>query len=938
MIKRTELARSLLIAFGSGAMLAGVPAQAADEAVQRITVTGSNIKRVDSETASPVQTISRQDIEKSGKTSIADVILGLNASNNGSVPLAFGNGFAAGASGVSLRGLGPNATLVLLNGRRMAPYGLADDGQRTFVDLSTIPMEAVDRIEVVKDGASAIYGSDAMGGVVNIITRRDYQGLAANVSYGVTSYGDGKTPKASLTGGFGDFGADKYNVFFTLEAQQIGEILQSDRKNRNGIGDPDATHFGYGFTAGSIRGYKTPAGGASASPWGWYRAVSEPEGQTALGAYTQLALPSTGCPTNYALPEGYSGCTWNTLDYSQLQPKEDKINFLSRGTLDLGDGLSGFAEVGLFKSKVFTIGTPSSVSSTWYDAINANFKDNTYITMSPDHPDNPSGEYARLRYVTADLGGRDSIYDTTVSRALVGLQGSNFGWDWETGLLYTQSKTDVTKNGYLSNSVLRDYLNGTNTTGKNPDLTFYRLGVNAGLNSEATRNAISPTLSNSATTSITSLDAKASRELMTLPGGPMQLAVGAEFRHEDVDSPPTPGTYEADIIGLGYSGFSAKRDVYALYAELSAPVLKNFEITAAARNDHYSDYGNSFTPKLGLKFTPWDELVLRGTFAKGFRAPGPAESGKSVGGSAGYTSYVDPVRCPITNDPVDCGSGETVVVSAANPKVKPEKSDSYTFGFVLEPFKDTSVSLDFWRIKRTNEILGADVAAVLNNPGAFPSATVIRDTSDELAGVPNSGTLLAVSTPYTNGPSTITGGFDLDVRQRFKIEAIGKFTASATWTHVNTFKRKLADGTAFQYAGTYGPTAMSSSSGNPKDKATFSLGWDNGPYSLTGTVNYVSSIRNVEYAGDPNGCLLTFADGEDAPKGCRTPSFTTVDLSGSYKYSDALQVYGSIQNILDRKAPYDLTAYYGSTHYNATYHQAGALGTVFNFGVKYKFY
>ena len=427
MLKRTVLAKSLLIAFSGSAALYGTAAVAQQDPqeLQRVTVTGSNIKRTDAETASPVQTITRQDIEKSGKTTIADVILGLNASNNGSVPLSFGNGFAAGASGVSLRGLGPNSTLVLLNGRRMAPYGLADDGQRNFVDLSTIPLEAVDRIDIVKDGASAIYGSDAIAGVVNIITRSDFKGFIANISYGETRYGDNKSPKGSITGGFGDLSKDKYNIFFTLEAQHIGEVRTSDRADRNDIGNPDVRGQGYAYEAGNLRGYGRPRAGGptsvSASPTGWARAVTGPDSITPVAGsvYKQLALPAGGCPNSLPHDVGYTGCLWDIGTYEQLQPKEDKLNFLSRGTMEFSQSLSGFAEVGVFKSKVSTTFTPSSVSSIWPDALGNNTKDNTFITMSPNHPDNPTpGSYSRLRYVTADLGGRDSTYDTTVVRGV----------------------------------------------------------------------------------------------------------------------------------------------------------------------------------------------------------------------------------------------------------------------------------------------------------------------------------------------------------------------------------------------------------------------------------------------------------------------------------------------------------------------------------------
>lgn len=949
MLKRTILSKSLLIAFsGSAALYASSAiAQQTTQELQRVTVTGSNIKRTDTETASPVQVITREDIQQSGKTTIADVILGLNGNSNGSVPLSFGVGFGAGGSGVSLRGLGANSTLVLLNGRRMAPYGLADDGQRTFVDLSTIPLDAVERIEVVKDGASAIYGSDAIAGVVNIITRQNFKGIILNASYGQTRYGDGKNPKASITGGFGNLNKDKYNIFFTLEAQNIGEVRQSDRADRGGIGDPNAMKYGYPFAYGGYRGYRaTPTSNPSPSPIGWARAVTGPDSPTvAVGSnYAQLALPAGGCTTTAVMPAGYTGCTWNILDYNQLQPKEDKLNFFTRGTLELSPALSAFAEAGLFNSKVSTTYTPSSVSGSWADPVAGTVKDNVFITMGPNHPDNPTpGSYSRLRYVTADLGGRNNTYDTTVSRILGGLKGNAWNWDWEAGLLYTQSETKQTTDGYIRNSVLRDYLNGTNTTGLNPTSTYYRLGANAGLNSAATDAAIAPHITNTAKTSITSLDVKAQRELMQMSGGPLALSVGAEFRQEKVNSPPKPYTYEADIIGLGYSGFTASRNITAVYGEIVAPVLKNLELTAALRSDQYSDYGNSTTPKVGFKWTPISRLVFRGTYSEGFRAPGAAESGVSVGGAAGYTNVIDPVRCPGgTLSPLapvgdtSCNA-QVLAISSANPFVKPETSKSFTLGLILEPIKDASISVDYWQIKRKNEILGADPATVLANPAGFPAAAITRQT-DNLVGVPNSGTLVSIGAPYTNGPSTKTDGVDLDIRQRLSLGEAGKLTGSLTWTHIMHFTRTLSDGNSYEYAGTDGPTALSSSSGQPQDKGTFALTWDRGPISLTGTVNYVSGVKNVEFQGDPNGCLLTYADGSDAPSpGCKTASFTTLDLTGIYQVTKSLQVYGAITNVFDRIAPYDLSAFYGITHYNANYNQAGGLGRGYNVGVRYRF-
>ena len=221
--------------------MVATPAIAQDSG-QRVEVTGSRIKRTDTETASPVQVLTREDIERTGKTSIEEVLRGLTVDGVGSIPASFSNGFASGSSAVSLRGLGVNSTLVLVNGRRMTTYGLADDGTRNFVDLNSLPLEAVERIEVLKDGASAIYGADAVGGVVNVILRKSYTGGSMGASYGQTGESDGQTARAFGTFGFGNLDTDKYNVFFTLEASKQKNIWSTDR---GFIGESDLTSYGY---------------------------------------------------------------------------------------------------------------------------------------------------------------------------------------------------------------------------------------------------------------------------------------------------------------------------------------------------------------------------------------------------------------------------------------------------------------------------------------------------------------------------------------------------------------------------------------------------------------------------------------------------------------------------------------------------------------------
>ncbi len=941
MFRPSKMSLAVMALLAGGA---GYAPLAMSQESDRIEVTGSRLKRVDAETAQPIQIITRSDIESTGKLTISEVLQALPVNNNGSVPTSFGNGFAAGGSGISLRGLSVNSTLVLLNGRRMAPYGLADDGQRNFVDLSSIPLDLVDRVEILKDGASAVYGSDAIAGVVNIILRKDFKGFIGSASAGTSRYGDANSTRASLTKGFGDPASDNYNAFINLEVSHSDALNMNDRAGKRGfLGVPDQLDAA---GATKVRGYATTTGytSVSGSPTGWSRAVTAPGGLTAVSGSKYLQL-GNGCVPNLSSTalsyNAVPACLWNINDYTMIQPKEDKVNLFARGTYNLNADTQFYGEAGLFNSKVSTIYTPTSVSGVWANPSNNTVMNNTYITMGPNHPDNPTPGYnARLRYVTADLGGRNSNYDTTVARVLGGVKGVSAGWDYDSAFLYTESSTNVERNGYVVNSALQALLNGTTYNGVNYG-SYYRLGTSANLNSAAIKAAISPTLSNNTKNSVTAWDIKGSRELMQLPGGALGLALGGEIRQEKLSSPPTPYTSTGDIVGLGYSTFNQSRNVSAAYAELNAPVTKTLELNAAVRADHYSDWGNAFTPKIGAKWKAADPVVFRASYAEGFRAPGAGESGNSQ--VSAYTSYVDPVRCPGgvpaagAIKTADCGGGQTVVFSTGNPQIKPEKSQSWNFGVVLEPTKDMNVSVDFWQIERKNEILGADAQSVLNNPAGYPTSQILRDSSTALAGVANSGTLLAVLAPYANGPSTKTNGVDVDFRYRFPTLENGvKLSGSANLSYINAFRRVMPDGTALDYAGTYGPTALSSSAGMPRTRAVFDMTAKKDAWSVTGRVNYTAGIKMIESAQDTT-CLGTNGNGDPIYMGCKVPEFVTVDVFGRYMYNKNLEISGSIQNLFDKLPYLDPVASYGATMYNPSYAQIGAIGRYMRVGVKYKF-
>ncbi len=915
---------ALALGMGGVALVAGGTAVAQDI---RVNVTGSNIKRVDSETAAPIQTITREDIQQSGLQTIQDVVRQITANNNGGIAPSFTNGFSASGAGVSLRGLGPNNTLVLVNGRRMANFGLADDGHASYVDLSQIPFDAVERIEILKDGASAIYGSDAVAGVVNVILRQQFTGVTVMGSGGTNYNGEGNQWRAAITAGIGDLTKDRYNAFISLDYQKQEAIMSNTL--RDYMGSNDLRSMGGYDQRGGVPATINPHTGSSNSPIGNVRPVNAANPNGAAGAYMQL--PGT-CPGPVS-PEGY--CIWDPKDWVPLQPDIERFNVYGRGAFNFNSTTQGYAELSFFQVKTSSTFTPYGARANWYDPSTNAIQSSVNIALPVGHPDNPysaNNQVARLYYVDYNMGGRNSDVESNTQRYLAGVKGSNWGWDWDMAGLYIKTDTDVTRMNYVSYDRYQQALAGTSPYG------YYRIGTAGSLNNPEIYDWLAPNRVQKIKSENTNFDAKASRDLMKLDGGQLALAVGYEFRREELNNPGTPGTDTGNVIGLGYSAAFGSRNINAVYAELYAPVLKNLELTAAVRFDDYSDVGNTVNPKIGAKWTVIPQLVLRGTYATAFRAPGLYET-STANAAAGFTVAQDPIRCPITGAAADC-NGQVLGINTGNPFIKPEKSDTWTVGLIAEPFPGLSGTLDYWNIETKDQITIGSVQAVLNSPGSFPAATIGRD-SNNLPGIPNSGTVLYVSTPYQNANTVKTDGIDLDIIGRYNApNNWGTFTAEFQWTHIFNYSQVLA-GTEYKYAGTNGNYDVSSAQGTPRDRWNLILGWARGPWNVTGTVRFVSGYDELAWenteatpVSQPDDCLWIWSDNQTS---CSVDSFTTFDLSASYKGFKNWEIFGSVVNVFNEKAPFAPAAAYGLVNYNYNYSFSGATGTQFNLGVRYTF-
>jgi iron complex outermembrane receptor protein len=523
------------------------------------------------------------------------------------------------------------------------------------------------------------------------------------------------------------------------------------------------------------------------------------------------------------------------------------------------------------------------------------------------------------------------------TRFLAGVKGTYKEWDYDTAFLFSQNKVSNTRTGYLQRNVTNALLNpsAANVTAANknsayaalPAGSYWRIAENAGLNSAALYAALSPEISNDALSRTTQLDFKASRELGKLEGGPIGLAFGAELRKESVTLDPTSGTELGNILGLGYSAYKGDRNVFAMYSEANFPVTKALELNAALRLDHYTDVGNSVTPKFGAKWKAAPNLALRGTYAQGFRAPSAAENG--VGGLAAFSSAVDPVRCAL-GVPGTCSAGSVAIITSPNPGLEPEKSDSLSFGAVWDLTPQTSFTADVWQIKRKNEINQESTS------GAVAAGHLSRDpsTATNIAGDP--GAITAVLANYINSASTTVRGVDLDFRHRMDLGGgNGRLTFTGNWTHLLTWLRREQDGTTYEYAGTHGNCDATNCMGTPADRLSLGVTWEAGAWRVSTSANYRGSLKNVNFKDDPEGCATHYADGSDAPAGCKIKSFTTVDMTFRWKANNSTEVFGSIQNLFNKVPPLDPTTY-GSTGYNPLDYR-GAVGRYFSVGLRHKF-
>jgi len=959
MFKMKSMPFAISCAIAGGALIATVPALAQTtapegatsvQAPQRVVVTGSLISRTDTETAAPVQVLTAQDLQRSGKTSVAELLSDLAANGAGTLGTGFSGAFANGASGVSLRGLSVGSTLVLIDGHRMSPYAIGDDGERSFVDVSNIPFDAIDSIEILKSGASSLYGSDAVAGVVNIKLKKSFNGTQFKTEAGNSQHGGGKTQRASLSSGIGDLDNDGYNAFFTAEWRHEGAIKESDRDQYAWDNRDWRSRGGNNLTLGvptSLNNFLT----AASSPF-----LYNPKGTGGATNPANFQFLDPSC--NYGKYMAGGCAVRDTASY--LQPQSDNINLL----IGMTKKLSGDWELA-FKGSLFqrtsdnNRGMPQTYSSSSFagnTALNYNGQATPAVgaindtTFAPGAAvgaglSNPLGNNARLYGYIPGINPTSSEHNrANTTRFALDLHGSAWGWDTSIAGGITQSRVSLDYSGYVDRTALYGLINGG------------QWNVLGG-NDPALVSQVSPTFSNTSTSKLNYFDATGSRTLMeNLGAGPLALAAGVHWHKRTWDSPAPALLLNGQAGGTSAFVFGSETDT-AVFGELQATPIKDTEVHLSSRYDHYDTYGNSFTPAASFKWTPSQKFALRGNFARGFRAPNPAETA-SAGSVFLYNAIDDAILCPSGN-PKAAGSFaaacgiQPAYVQQTSKNLSPEKSKSYDLGIVLEPLRGLNATLDYYKIQVNNQIVTSAGNDPNYNPVYVRGAPVAMDQSNGdgtvTTVVPAVGPILYANSPYINLGETKTAGIEADVNYRWRLPSdLGTLRADLSAAHTFSYEQSVG-GVTYQLAGTQGPSVVSGATGNPKDRAQFSLDWNRGPLDVTMNVNYTSSFSTLDPSVGGTDCASTAHDvggrnyflGLTQPSAyCQVASFTATNLNVQYKLSDNLTLKGSILNLFDRQPPIDVATYGNSgaqTSYNASLHQAGAVGRFFSAGLNYTF-
>ncbi|HMS20219.1 TonB-dependent siderophore receptor [uncultured Sphingorhabdus sp.] len=980
-----------LISAPSFAQSADDEAVAAEESEEdeTIIVTGSILRRTSAESPSPVTVLSAETLDERGINTAADAVQRLTANNAGAITQGWNTGFnfASGANAPALRGLTVQSTLSIADGLRIAPYPLADDGQRNFVDLNTIPDAIIERIEVLRDGASSTYGADAIAGVINVITKKEVQGLHLNASAGISQRGDAGEQRFDATWGYGSLDDQGFNFYVSAEYQRQDELWARDRGYpfnssdlSNICGDTGSCMQNLNWNGFTPELGNIPAafnGLISVPGVALVRPVTVAGAVSGAGQFSFLN-PAAGCRgySSYTLPAGVSATAPSTVcevdfqnDYIMLQPEIERKGLSGRVTFNIGDSAQVYAMVNYYNTQSHASFTPLGFNGTptapnngagAYNAIAPVYICSTGVgtrngvgtgcdatngTLNPYNPFAALGQTAQI-FVRST---RPRTVDTNSQtlRGVLGVDGS-FGDSWRYSANFTASEVRLkrTQANYMIPQRIMDAL----ARG-----TFNFMDLDA--NSEAAWDFIAPDNIVNSTSKLWQAQANLSRDLFELPGGTAQAAVGLSYRQESINAPSAnPGTlgnqYER-YYSINSVGTKGSRNVKSAFFEIDAPILDQLELNVSGRFDKYSTGQENFSPKVGAKFTPIPEIAIRGTWSKGFRIPSFNEAfGLPTTGfvtrQVNCTTYA--AYCAAHgNNAYATGQYGLGLTQIGNPALDPEKSTAFTAGAIFEPTRNINLTVDFWRIKVKGLISGvtstaAAEAAYYSNNGVvnIPGITVIPGQPDPA--FPNALPQIGfIQSSYANQDRQTVSGLDFGANLSLPLSENISFRSSFDASYLMKYELTTDAGDVLRYDGTLSPCNITSCSGAPKWRASWQNSVDFGDTTLSLTAYYTSGYdtASIDFGGVKGDCqgnadiassTLGYVDG--TPVLCRAKPTWNADMTLTHKLNDKFTIYANVLNVFDIDAPFEPSAAYHLFQFNPAWAGPNIMGRYFRIGAK----
>ena len=794
---------------------------------------------------------------------------------------------------------------------------------------------AVERVEVLKDGASAIYGSDAIAGVVNIILKRQFVGGRITANAGTSYKADGSTYHLAGMWGAGNLESDGHNAYVSAEVRKQNRIRFSDRGGLFTQTDFTSTG-GFDVTRGVPNALN---GGLPESATGY---VTDANGN--------ITGFMPGCDaTKLAAKQCSFGNSW-----SVIQPATENVNLIGRFTQRLDANWQMSVQATYFGSKSEAVRRPATAFSGGYQGVTSGpgvvptllpaLPSTSISSTNPSFPAGTGASSGLLRYTFLDLGPTTVETDSRSTRFIAELEGHWSDWNLAGAAGYTEVRLSRIGRNVVDPANLQAALDSPT----NP----YLVGRP---NNAAVLGSVAPELTSTSTSKLSFVHLSGQRDLAQLEGGPLSVALGVDYLHRSqyfvAPDPVAAGRVDA----FDNSFTVGTQTVGAVYGELVAPLTQDLALEAAARYDHYNVSGGRTSPKLGAKYVPIDGFAIRGTIGRGFRAPGPAENGSAGGTFVAGTSN-DPVLC---NDPSNPGAPgnfpsqcviRVAAVQGSNPALKPETSKSYTLGFIFEPSNNVSASIDFYWIDIANQIVLGNSQDAVRGTNFAPISQVQSDGTTALV-APPVAPIAFYKISYVNANRTKTNGVDLDLKFRHRFADAVDYQSDFMVSFTDRYDLTV-DGTTYHLAGTHGPLIISGDTGNPKTRIRWTNTASQGPWSVTGTVSYVSSFDLTDPSLGINDCATGLTVGVGAspyasqlangvvPDGvkCKVDAFTTLDLYGRYEWSKQLSLHASILNVFNASAPQDWGTYGGSgAPYNPAFHVQGAVGRYFTVGATFQF-